>query len=95
MVNFTVSDLLQAMAYLLLSAASAACEVLYLTDYGSSKAGWDSKCSVFGKFCNLLAIAIALSLLAVVLLAAIATLSAKRLFKQHYAKIKPAKVSLL
>jgi uncharacterized protein (TIGR01569 family) len=83
------------MAYFLLSAVSAAGEVLYLTDYGSPKAGWDSKCSVFGKFCNILAISIALSLLAVVLLGTIATLSAKRLFKQHYVKIKSSKASLL
>ena len=85
---------MQALAYLLMSAASAATEVLYLTKYGSDKSGWDQKCSSFGKFCNLLLISIALSLFSVVLLATISILSAKDVFK-HYVKLKFGKTNPL
>ena len=83
---------MQALAYLLMSAASAATEVFYLTKYGSDKSGWDEKCSSFGKFCNLLMICIALSLFSVILLATISILSAKDLFK-HYVKLKLGKMN--
>lgn len=77
----------QGLAYVLLSAASAAVEVAYLAENGDETTGWDAQCSTYWHFCHLLKASIVVSFLSVILLAIISVLSAKQLFKQ-YARIK-------
>jgi hypothetical protein len=71
-----------------MASASSATDVLYLTDHGNPKAGWDDKCSTYGRFCATLKASIVLSFAAVLLQACISVTSAKLLFKR-YAKIVP------
>ena len=74
---------MQTIAYLNMASASAATEVFYLSENGSSKSGWDEKCSTFGRFCMILKISILLSFAAVLLQASVSVMSARRVFKRY------------
>ena len=76
-------DILQTIAYLMMAAASAATEVWYLSENGSSKSGWDEKCSTFGRFCMILKLSTLLAFVALLFQASVSVMSARRLFKRY------------
>ncbi|XP_040376187.1 CASP-like protein 2D1 [Oryza brachyantha] len=70
----------QASAYLLLTSASAAAEVVYLAREGDREASWGEVCSYFGRFCGGATVSVALNAAALLCFMALSLISAFRVF---------------
>nr|P0DH84.1 RecName: Full=CASP-like protein 2U1; Short=AcCASPL2U1 [Adiantum capillus-veneris] len=84
--RWTIFVLDQVFAYVLLSAVSAATEVLYLADKGMSKTQWEALCPTYGFFCHMVSASVAIGSVAVVLLAVLSVSSAQSLFHNFYTR---------
>lgn len=78
---FFVSD--QVAAYLMVTSAATAAEILYLAYNGDQEVTWSEACSTFGRFCNRLKIALALQVIALCCFLILAVISAYRLFSRY------------
>ncbi|KAL5211294.1 hypothetical protein ABZP36_022141 [Zizania latifolia] len=72
----------QASAYLLLTSASAAAEVLYLARKGDRQVSWGEVCSYFGGFCGRATVSVALHAAALLCFMALSLISAFRAFSK-------------
>uniref|UniRef100_A0A0D9YPE4 CASP-like protein n=1 Tax=Oryza glumipatula TaxID=40148 RepID=A0A0D9YPE4_9ORYZ len=70
----------QASAYLLLTSASAAAEVVYLAREGDREVSWGEVCSYFGRFCGAATVSVALNAAALLCFMALSLISAFRVF---------------
>ncbi|MCO5573830.1 hypothetical protein L7F22_027605 [Adiantum nelumboides] len=84
--RWTIFVLDQVLAYVLLSAVSAATEVLYLAENGMSKTQWEALCPIYGFFCHMITASVAIGCIAVVLLAVLSIGSAHGLFHHFYTR---------
>lgn len=75
----------QALAYVLLAAASSATEVDYLARNGNVKTSWEPLCPTYGFFCRMVRASLVFSFASVLLLAVLSVLSARHLFR-HYSR---------
>uniref|UniRef100_A0A0D3F2J2 CASP-like protein n=1 Tax=Oryza barthii TaxID=65489 RepID=A0A0D3F2J2_9ORYZ len=70
----------QASAYLLLTSASAAAEVVYLAREGDREVSWGEVCSYFCRFCGAATVSVALNAAALLCFMALSLISAFRVF---------------
>ncbi|KAL6888228.1 hypothetical protein ACP4OV_009254 [Aristida adscensionis] len=71
----------QAVAYLLVTSAAAAAEVVELARRGEREVSWGEVCSYFGRFCGKATVSLALHAAALACFVALSLLSAFRLFR--------------
>ncbi|RLM79267.1 CASP-like protein 2D1 [Panicum miliaceum] len=72
----------QASAYLLVTSASAAAEVLQLARHGDRDVSWGEVCSYFGRFCGRATVSLALHAAALACFVALSLVSAYRVFSR-------------
>ncbi|XP_062223710.1 CASP-like protein 2D1 [Phragmites australis] len=72
----------QAAAYLLVTSASAAAEVLQLARRGDREVSWGEVCSYFGRFCGKATVSLALHAAALACFVALSLVSAFRVFSK-------------
>ncbi|OEL16885.1 CASP-like protein 2D1 [Dichanthelium oligosanthes] len=70
----------QTSAYLLVTSASAAAEVLQLARHGDRDVSWGEVCSYFGRFCGKATVSLALHIAALACFVALSLVSASRVF---------------
>lgn len=75
----------QASAYLLVTSASAAAELLQLARHGDRDVSWGEVCSYFGRFCGKATVSLALHAAALACFVALSLLSAFRVFSRCHA----------
>jgi uncharacterized membrane protein YfcA len=73
----------QASAYLLVTSASAAAELLQLARRGDREVSWGEVCSYFGRFCGKATVSLALHAAALACFVALALVSAFRVFSSR------------
>lgn len=73
---------MQAVAYLLVTSASAAAEVLQLAQHGDREVSWGEVCSYFGRFCGKATLSLALHAAALACFVALALVSAFRVLSK-------------
>lgn len=73
----------QASAYLLVTSASAAAELLQLARHGDRGVSWGEACSYFGRFCGKATVSLALHAAALACFAALSLVSAFRVFSSR------------
>nr|P0DI20.1 RecName: Full=CASP-like protein 2U2; Short=OlCASPL2U2 [Osmunda lancea] len=73
----------QGLAYVLLAAAAASTEVLYLAENGDLKTSWAEICSQFGHFCHMARASIVVSFLSMLAMAVLSVMSAQQLFSKY------------
>jgi uncharacterized protein (TIGR01569 family) len=73
---------MQASAYLLVTSASAAAEVLQLARHGDRDVSWGEVCSYFGRFCGRATVSLALHAAALACFVALSLVSAYRVFSR-------------
>ncbi|KAG8070282.1 hypothetical protein GUJ93_ZPchr0006g44447 [Zizania palustris] len=72
----------QASAYLLLTSAAAAAEMLYLARKGDREVSWGEVCSYFGSFCDRATVSVALHAAVLLCFMALSLISAFRAFSK-------------
>ncbi|KAL3686759.1 hypothetical protein R1sor_013068 [Riccia sorocarpa] len=70
----------QVAVYVLLGVVGATTEVAFVAKTGEDKILWEKQCQNFSRFCNMVGISVIICFLSILTLAAIAAISAKRLF---------------
>ncbi|GJN19360.1 hypothetical protein PR202_gb06628 [Eleusine coracana subsp. coracana] len=73
----------QAVAYLLVTSASAAAELLQLARHGDREVSWGEVCSYFGPFCGKATLSLALHAAALACFVALALISGFRVFSKY------------
>uniref|UniRef100_A0A0D9VDV0 CASP-like protein n=1 Tax=Leersia perrieri TaxID=77586 RepID=A0A0D9VDV0_9ORYZ len=80
----------QVSAYLVLTSASAAAEVVYLAREGNREVSWSEVCSYFGRFCNTATLSVALHAGALLCFMALSLISAFRVFSKFHPPPSPS-----
>ena len=81
---------MQASAYLLVTSASAAAEVLQLARHGDRDVSWGEVCSYFARFCGRATVSLALHAAALACFVALSLASAYRVFCKCQASTTPS-----
>lgn len=79
----------QASAYLLVTSASAAAELLQLARRGDREVSWGEVCSYFGRFCGKATLSLALHAAALACFVALSLVSAFRVFSSSSSSCHP------
>ncbi|TVU33107.1 hypothetical protein EJB05_24892 [Eragrostis curvula] len=74
----------QAVAYLLVTSASAAAELLQLAQHGDREVSWGEVCSYFGRFCGKATLSLALHAAALACFVVLSLLSGFRVFSKFH-----------
>lgn len=84
-----LTDLLQAVAYLMVTSGAAATEVVYLAYKGDERASWSEACSYYGEFCNKAKVSLSLHMVAFACYLSLSLVSAYRVFCKFEAPRPP------
>ncbi|XP_078432814.1 CASP-like protein 2A1 [Wolffia australiana] len=79
----------QVLTYLLLAAATAAADLVYLAHMGNERATWSKVCSTFGNFCRLGTAATGMTFAATACYVGMSLTSSYRLFSAYDAPVTP------